>query len=25
MNEAAFYTNYGEGPTEWKRVICAQG
>jgi hypothetical protein len=25
MNKAAFYANYGEGPTEWKRVICAQG
>ncbi|MBS1845551.1 MAG: hypothetical protein JST53_14135 [Actinobacteria bacterium] len=25
MNKTAFYAGYGEGPTEWKRVICAQG
>jgi len=25
MNKTAFFAGYGEGPTEWKRVICAQG
>lgn len=25
INKTAFYAGYGEGPTEWKRVICAQG
>jgi hypothetical protein len=25
MNKTAFYAGYGEGPTDWKRVICAQG
>jgi hypothetical protein len=25
MNKTAFFAGYGEGPTEWKRVICAVG
>jgi hypothetical protein len=25
INKTAFYAGYGEGPTEWKRMICAQG
>ncbi|HVX34034.1 MAG TPA: hypothetical protein VHA80_12920 [Solirubrobacterales bacterium] len=25
INKVAFYAGYGEGPTEWKRMICAQG
>jgi hypothetical protein len=25
MNKTAFFAGYGEGPTEWKRVICAEG
>ena len=25
INKSAFFAAYGEGPTEWKRVICAQG
>jgi hypothetical protein len=25
INKSAFFAGYGEGPTEWKRVICAEG
>lgn len=25
INKAAFYAGYGEGPGEWRRMICAQG
>jgi hypothetical protein len=25
INKSAFYAGFGEGSTEWKRVICAQG
>jgi hypothetical protein len=25
INKTAFYANFGGGPNEWKRIICAQG
>jgi hypothetical protein len=25
INKSAFFAGYGDGPTEWKRVICAEG